>query len=139
MGSSSFREDGAPMYMNCWIPLVDVPQTSSCLMCVPKSLDDGYAKTRDVSAIAGAHQLDKVQPLTMEAGDACLLSHRLYYWGKIADASREDPCTALVMAIADRAMQLPHLPRHVLPLPPQQLRVALAAGQTLLHGRAVQT
>lgn len=140
---NSFREDGTPLYSTCWIPLLDVPQTSSCLMCVPKHLDHGYTKTTETSPIAGLHQLDKVRPLSMDAGGACVFSHRCYHWGKIADSmgadgSRQQPRFFMTIAVADKVFELSRLPRHVLPLPPLQLRVALAAGQALVKDIATE-
>lgn len=138
---STLRDDGRPMHATCWIPVTEASQTSSCLMCIPRSLDAGYAKAGNTAPLLGLQELDKVRPLAMPIGGACVLSHRLYHWGKIGDAvdadgERARPQLALSIAIADKVLELPRLSRHVLPLPPLQLRVALVAAQTLVCARS---
>jgi len=134
-----FHSDGTPAFAVCWVPLVEVPPTSSCLMCVPRGQDPGYMETANLHW--GQDMLRNIRALSMGEGGACIFSHRLFHWGKTADPLGADgkaaaPLVALSFAVADDAFEKPCLPRRVLPLPPRQLRVALAAGQSIVHGAA---
>eukprot|EP00928_Gymnodinium_smaydae_P038305 TRINITY_DN26450_c0_g1_i1.p1 TRINITY_DN26450_c0_g1~~TRINITY_DN26450_c0_g1_i1.p1 ORF type:complete len:1190 (-),score=160.04 TRINITY_DN26450_c0_g1_i1:349-3891(-) len=135
--SVGVRSDGTTAFTTCWIPLVDVPSTSSCLMCVPRTHDSGYMETENLHW--GPEMLHNIRPLSMNAGNALMLSHRLLHWGKTGDSVNPDgsaasPCAFLTFAVADDAFEKVRMPRQLLPLPPLQTRVALTAGQTLLQG-----
>jgi ectoine hydroxylase-related dioxygenase (phytanoyl-CoA dioxygenase family) len=70
-GETGFRADGSARYATCWIALVDVPPTSSCLMCVPKGHDPGYLQSgRLHNPIVCAEDLAHILPLPLAAG-AC--------------------------------------------------------------------
>jgi len=134
-----FRADGTPAFASIWVPLVDVPQTGSCLMCVPRANDAGYTESGNLHW--NADMLQHVRCLSMGAGGAGVMSHRLFHWSRKGDAVQADgttapPCVALSFAVAEDAFESPRLPRRMLPLPPPQLRVALAAGQALTRETA---
>lgn len=135
--SDGFHSNGLPKYVTAWIPLVDVPVTSSCLACVPAYLDDGY-KTEDASCEDLNFELSdfqKVRNLPCMKGDALIFSHRLFHWSKASSTGKRGlQRLSLSFVHADDEFEDARLSRHWLPLPPLQLRVALAAGQTLDYG-----
>lgn len=136
-----FHADNMPRYISIWVAMVDVPATSSCLMCVPRPFDAGYLPTGSsaVSPIRDASFLVDVRPLPLNAGAMVLFSHRLYHWSRSGDTVDSNgvpakPRIALAMVAADPSFKLDPssscLASNLLPLPPLKIRVALAAGQT---------
>merc|ERR1712224_1148902 len=82
---TGFRPDGTPQYATCWVALVDVPQTSSCLMCIPRRFDNFYLVPGQDSPLENNEALCNVRPLPLSQGGAAIFSHRLYHWSRSGD------------------------------------------------------
>ena len=138
-GESGLRADGTARYNTCWIALVDVPHTSSCLMCVPRGHDPGYLASSDAhNPVASAEALCHVQPLPLAAGAATVFSPRLFHWSRggnvhTADGAPAPARFALAITAIDESYDARYLPQAALPLPPLPVRVALAAGQVFAY------
>ena len=138
-GESGLRADGTARYNTCWIALVDVPHTSSCLMCVPRGHDSGYLASSEFhNPVASTDALCHVQPLPLDRGGAAVFSHRLFHWSRggnthTADGALAPARFALAITSIDESYDVRYLPQAALPLPPPPIRVALAAGQVFSH------
>merc|ERR1719482_460899 len=99
---NGFRDDGTPQYATCWVALVDVPATSSCLMCVPRRFDPGYLNTSHENPLKDKDGLCSVRPLPLSSGGAAVFSHRLYHWsrgGDVVEASGRPARNRLALSI----------------------------------------
>jgi len=89
--------------------------------------------------IQGLDDLQKAKALPCSRGGALVFSHRLFHWGRTGDPINTDGGEgllrlALSFVAADDDFESPRMSRKWLPLPPLQIRLSLAAAQTLSYG-----
>ena len=149
--AKGFAADGAPKYVSAWLPLTDATCDNSCLYVLPATEDPGYhgGDAPGSNPLAGALAEDPtryqhIRALPRPAGTPLLFSHRLIHWGAATNAEPsslgdEDanngnaPRVAVGFAFSADDYEAPYLPRTHLPLPPVELRVALAAAQAIVY------
>ena len=157
---AGFRErDGAPCQATAWVALSDATPATSCLYCVPRQRDAGYAagdggRSPLEAAFKSPESFRHVRALAAPAGGVVAFSHRLLHWGSQADEDSAAPRLAFAFGasatdrgpFAGRACSngMPFLDAPKLlagagqgVAPPLAERVALAAGQLLVYSRSV--
>lgn len=133
-GASSFRLDGAPMFVTAWLSLCAATPASSCLYFVPADKDEGYRNEGDaiMDALPGPANWPRIEAQPCAAGDVLCFSHRLLHWG--GEAADGAPArAALSFSFADPFFEPAAFDASNLPLPPLKLRLAHVAAQAILY------
>ena len=133
-GTSSFRPDGAPMFVTAWLALSNTPPASSCLYFLPADRDPGYTAPGDAirEALTTPTAWPRIQAQPCAAGDVLVFSHRLLHWGGEAEAGAP-PRAALSFSFSDPAFEPAAFDATYLPFPPLRLRLAHVAAQAILY------
>jgi hypothetical protein len=135
-----FGEDGCPLCTTVWIPLTAATTENSCLYVLPKNHDPGYG----VEEPAAVHDhifddgfaVQAIRALPCASGAVICMSHRLLHWGSLPqsfDGVPTPPRVALSFGTSAAAFEAPFLRREHLPVPPFELRLALAAAQQIRY------
>ena len=135
-GCTSFRSDGAPKYVTCWVALTAATPQSSCLHFVAKGDDAGYTLPGDALDVVLPTPLSwqNIVAAPCEPGDLLCFSHRVVHWASKALAPAP-PRVALSFAVADPAFETPNFEPSA--FPPLALRVGLTAAQAVLYSEQV--
>lgn len=140
--NSFHSHDNTPKYTSVWLPLTEATPDNSCLYFIP-AFEDPYYSLGDppdkepldaVLPRGDLSSLQKIRAMPCKPGSPLVFSHRLIHWAGRSDPSCKDgPRVALGLAFSDDSYEKPYFSRKYLPLPPFDLRVALAAGQSIKY------
>eukprot|EP00943_MAST-04B_sp_MAST-4B-sp1_P002845 g2845.t1 len=143
----SFHDDNTPKYTSIWLPLTNATPDNSCLYFIPANEDPYYAigdpiDMEPLDAVLprdNLSSLQKIRCMPCTPGSPLVFSHRLIHWaGRSNPDCTDGPRVALGFAFSDNSFEKPYFSRKYLPLPPFQLRVALAAGQAIKYNNRFQ-
>ena len=154
--ADGFDADGAPKCATAWVALSDATPATSCLYCVPRARDPGYAagdggrSPLEGCFAAGPASFRHVRALPAPMGGVLAFSHRLLHWGSAPDAgapprvavafgagSESSPLAASAAAAGRPFRDAPGLLAAGCGVaPPFGERVALAAAQLLVYARS---
>jgi hypothetical protein len=145
--ATSFHSNGFPKYCTCWVALTEASPENSCLYMIPKWADPGYAvlEGNDTDpmreALKDKHDYQNIRALPLTEGNSVVFSHRILHWGSKATSTRtpsRPPRISMAFAFSDDSFEKPYLNVEHLPLPPFELRVALACAQMIIYYQRFQ-
>ena len=142
--ADSFRADGQPKYVTCWMALSHVNEPQSSLFVIPADIDPGYKDSSvDLgdplqAALKDRDHYQCIRNFTGPPGSAWYFSHRVLHWGS-AQRSETEPRVSISFVCADSDFEECYVARekdvHTLSLTE---RIALVSAQMICYYQRFQ-